>query len=128
MFHLGTVFYQDPLLHFDAPRLIALREGGMIKDTLAKEYERKVHVRAPAHVHQASDTQPTHPFAAGEGLQPAAHSQRALRAGLMAPTWRPALCILGVIPDLTWLSGLSFRFHTGPSPCSIEAASVNCEP
>ena len=43
-------------------------------------------------------------FAAGAQL---AHSKPALRTGLMAPAWRPAPCILGVVPDLT-CSGKKF--------------------
>ena len=34
--------YPDPVLHFDALRLAALREGGGIKEALATENERKI--------------------------------------------------------------------------------------
>ena len=40
--------YRGPVLHFDAPRLAALREGGRIEETLATENEGKfiyVHLR-----------------------------------------------------------------------------------
>ena len=78
-------------MHFDALRLVALREGGRIDDTLATENE-KMLIRAPAHVH------PAH---AGyfPGAQPTAHPQPALRTGFMPPAWRLALLILGVILD-----------------------------
>ena len=68
--------YRDPVLHFDALRLVALREGGMIEETWGKL---------------------------------AAHSRPALKIGLMAPAWRPAQCIWGVTPGLTW------RFCSFPS-------------
>ena len=43
--------YLDPALHFDALRLVAVREGGRFEETLATENERKMLIRAPAHVH-----------------------------------------------------------------------------
>ena len=33
--------YRDPVLHFDALRLVALREGDRTEETLATENERK---------------------------------------------------------------------------------------
>ena len=45
--------YRDYLSHFDALRLVALREGGMIEETLATENERKPPIRAHAHVQSA---------------------------------------------------------------------------
>ena len=45
--------YRDPLLHFDALRLVALREGDRIEEILATENEREMLIRAPAHVHSA---------------------------------------------------------------------------
>ena len=51
--------YRDPVLHFDALRLVALREGDRIEEAPASENERK-----------CTFTQPTQLFAAGAGLQP----------------------------------------------------------
>ena len=42
----------ETLLHFDALRPVALREGDRIEETLA-ENEREMLVRAPAYVHSA---------------------------------------------------------------------------
>ena len=42
--------YQGPVLHFDALRLVALREGGTHEKTLATENEREILIRAPAHI------------------------------------------------------------------------------
>ena len=79
------------VLHFDALRLAALREGGRPEEAPATENEREGLTRAPAHVHSAQ----MQLFAAG--AKPAAHSQPALRTGLMAHAWRRALCIWGFI-------------------------------
>ena len=43
--------FRDPAMHFDALRLVTPCEGGRIEDTLAKENERGMLIRAPAHVH-----------------------------------------------------------------------------
>jgi len=43
-------------LNFDVLRLVALREGGTIEETLATENKREVLIRAPAHVHSAPAT------------------------------------------------------------------------
>ena len=51
--------YRDPVLHFDALRLVALREGGRIEETLATENERKC-----TYAHLRTYTQPTQLFAA----------------------------------------------------------------
>jgi len=61
---------------------------------------REMLIRAPAHVHLA------HASLCCWGKH-AAHSQPALRTGLMAPAWNPALCIWGAIIDLTWPKQLS---------------------
>ena len=45
--------YQDPILHFDALHLVALRERDGIEETLATENDREVRIRAPAHMHSA---------------------------------------------------------------------------
>ena len=45
--------YRDPVLHFNALRLVALREGDRTEETLATENEREILIRAPAHVHSA---------------------------------------------------------------------------
>ena len=45
--------YRDPVLHFDALRLVALREGDRTEETFATENERGMPIRAPAHVHSA---------------------------------------------------------------------------
>ena len=58
--------YRDPVLHFGAPRLVALHEGGRIKQPLATENERKKCLYA----HVRTYIQPTQLFAAGAGLQP----------------------------------------------------------
>ena len=81
--------YRDPALHFDALRLVALREGDRIEETLATENKREKCFYA----HLRAYTQPTQLFAAGAPL--AAHSQSALRTGLMAPAWCPALDVYG---------------------------------
>ena len=72
--------YRDPALHFGALRLVALREGGRLKETPATENEREMLIRAPARVHLAHTV-----FLLEQSLQLAAHSQPALRTGLMAP-------------------------------------------
>ena len=71
--------YRDPVLNFDALRLVALREEDRIEETLATKNKREMLTRAPAHVHSA--------HAALFCLSKlAAHSQPTLRtAGLMAP-------------------------------------------
>ena len=108
--------YRDPVLHFGALRLVALRKGGMILKVLAAVTEREMLIRAPAHVHSAHAA-----LCCWSKL--AAHSQPALRTGLMAPAWRPALCIWGVILDLTCAmsqaAALSFSavFITFPRCC-----------
>ena len=45
--------YRGPALHFDALRLVALREGDKIEETLGIENERKMLIRGPARVHSA---------------------------------------------------------------------------
>ena len=45
--------YRGPVLHFDALRPVALREGDRIEETFATENEREILIRAPAHVHSA---------------------------------------------------------------------------
>ena len=45
--------YRDHVLHFDAVRLVELRGGGRTKGTLTTENERKMLIRAPAHVYSA---------------------------------------------------------------------------
>ena len=72
------------ILHSDALRLLALREGCRIKETLATENEREIPIRTPAHVHSAHT-------ALAVGAKLTAHSQPVLRTGLMAPAWRSAL-------------------------------------
>ena len=57
--------YRDPVLHFDALRLVELREGGSIEETLATENERKI-----LFSQLRTYNQPTQLFAAGESLQP----------------------------------------------------------
>ena len=45
--------YREHVLNFDALRLVALREGHRTEATLAKDNEREMLIRAPAHVHSA---------------------------------------------------------------------------
>ena len=45
--------YHDPVIHFDALRFVALREGDTNEETLATENERAMPIRAPAHIHSA---------------------------------------------------------------------------
>jgi hypothetical protein len=45
--------YRSHVKHFDALRLVALREGDRTEETLAKENERGMLIRAPAHIHPA---------------------------------------------------------------------------
>ena len=87
--------YRDPALHFDALRLVALREGGRIEETLATGNERGKCI----HAHLRAYTQPAQLFASGAQL--AAHTQPALRTGLMAPAWRLLHVSRRAIPDLT---------------------------
>ena len=56
--------YRDPLLHFDALRLVALCEGDWIKDAPATENEGKCLC-----AHLRTCTQPAQLFAAGAILQ-----------------------------------------------------------
>ena len=60
-----TPAYRDPVLHFDAMRLVALREGGRIEETLATENEGRY-----LYAHLRTYTQPTQLFAAGESMHP----------------------------------------------------------
>ena len=57
--------YRDPVLHFDALLLVALRGGGRIEEALAAENEGKC-----LYAHLRTCTQPTQLFAAGAGFQP----------------------------------------------------------
>ena len=57
--------YRDPVLHFDALRLVALREEGRIEEALATEKEREI-----LYAHLRMCTQPAKLFAAGASLQP----------------------------------------------------------
>ena len=86
--------YRDPALHFDALRLVALRERGRIEETLATENEIKMLLRASAHVHPAHAA-----LCCWSKL--AAHTQPALRTGRMGPAWRLLHVSWRVIPDLT---------------------------
>ena len=45
--------YRDPVLHFAALRLVALREGGRTEEAPATESECEMLIRAPVHVHVA---------------------------------------------------------------------------
>ena len=42
--------YRGPALHFDALRLVALREEDMTEEALAIESKKEMPIRAPAHV------------------------------------------------------------------------------
>ena len=57
--------YRDHVLHFDALRLAALREGDMIEEKPTTENEEKC-----ACAHLRTYTQPTQLFAAGACMQP----------------------------------------------------------
>ena len=70
-----------------------VKEAGLRKPSQQRTREKCLHA------HLRTYTQPAQLLAAG--AQHAAHSQSALRTGLMAPTWRPHLRIWGVILDLT---------------------------
>ena len=48
--------YRGPALYFDMLRLVALREGVGIEETLGVENKGEVLIRAPAHVHLAHAT------------------------------------------------------------------------
>ena len=65
-----TPVYRDPVLHFDALHLAALREGGRTNETLATENEKEI---KKTHAHLRTYTQLTRLFAAG-GVQLTAHS------------------------------------------------------
>ena len=57
--------YRGTVLHFGALRLVALREGGRIKETLATENERKF-----LYARLRTYTQPTQLFAVRASFQP----------------------------------------------------------
>ena len=77
-------------MRYTSPRCV--RETGLKKPSQQRTREKCLYT------HLCTYTQPTQLFAAGE--HHAAHFQFALRTGLMAPDWRPALCIWGVILEL----------------------------
>ena len=77
--------YRDPVLHFDALRLVAMHEGGRNEGALTTENKREMLTRAPAHVHPAHAA-----LLCWSGL--AAHSQPALRNG---PCFGVLLCESG---------------------------------
>ena len=74
-------------MHFEALRLVALREVDRTEETPATE------TRGEFYANLCTYIQPTELFAAVAQL--AAHSEPALRTGLMAPALRPALYIWG---------------------------------
>ena len=80
--------YRNSVLNFDALRLVALCEGGRIEETIATENEREIPIRVHAHVHSA------HAALCCWG-KPLAHSQPALRTGLMAPVLASCSMYLG---------------------------------
>ena len=45
--------YRDYVLHFNALRLVALREGDRNEENLATENEKEMYIRKLAHVHSA---------------------------------------------------------------------------
>jgi hypothetical protein len=57
--------YRDPVLHFDALRLVALREGGIIREALATENGSWCLC-----AHLRMYTQPAQLLAAGASMQP----------------------------------------------------------
>ena len=57
--------YRGPALYFDALRLVALRDGDRIEETLATENERKC-----LYAYLRTYTEPAQLFAAGARLQP----------------------------------------------------------
>ena len=57
--------YRDPALHFDALRLVALREGDRIEEALEMDNERKF-----LYAHLRTYTHPAQLLAAGASLQP----------------------------------------------------------
>ena len=86
------------------------------------------------HAHLCTCTQPTQLPTAGGELS--AHSQPALRTGLMAPAWRPALCTWGVILDLAWQENLiyllykvhrSLGFQIAPVLANSPSEFLSCE-
>ena len=80
--------YRGPVLHFDALRLVALREGSRIEEPIATGHESEMLIRAPAHVH------PAHAARCCWGKL-SARSQPALRTGLMAPALASCSVYLG---------------------------------
>jgi hypothetical protein len=88
--------YRDPVLHLDAPRLVKLREGGRIEETLATGKERGMPIRAPAHVH---------PVHAAICCWSTAYSSLPARSAnwLDGPCLAFCSCIWGVVLDLTFL-------------------------
>ena len=87
---------QEHMLHFHTPRLVALRGGDRNEETPTTENEVGMLMRRAS----ARILSPRSFFAAGAHL--AAHTQPALRTGLMAPAWRLLHVSRGVILDLTW--------------------------
>jgi len=57
--------FRDPVLHFDALRLVALHEGRRMGEPLVTDNERKC-----LYAHPRTVTQPTKLFAAGACLYP----------------------------------------------------------
>ena len=57
--------YRDPVLHFDALRLVVLREGDRTEEALGTENKEKC-----SYAHLRTYTQPTQLVAAGESLLP----------------------------------------------------------
>ena len=84
---------RDPGMHIDALRLVALRTERGTEEALTTENEGEM-LSAPAHVYPAHAA---HCCWRGASSPLAARSE----SGLMAPAWRPALSIWGVILDST---------------------------
>ena len=82
---------QNHVLHFHVPRLVALRGGDRNEETPKTENRRGMLMRRACA--RTLSTQPAQLFAAGAKL--AAHTQPALRTGLMAPAWRLLRAYLG---------------------------------
>ena len=85
--------YRDPALHFDALRLVALHEGDRTQETLATENEKKNACTRTC----ARALSPRSSLLLEQACSPLLARSANWLDDLMAPAWRPALCLWGVI-------------------------------
>ena len=88
--------YRDPALHFNAPRLTALRGGDMNGETPAKDNEGGMLMRRAC----ARTLSPRSFLLLEHSLQPT--PRPTLRTSLTAPAWRLPHVSRRLFSDLTW--------------------------